>query len=61
MVSIIEGIAGNDIDIVESYDHIKDFTAQVAYGKTGVGLLEVGKEGLRYRHFVSGEELEVRD
>ena len=39
MTSIIEGTAGNDVEIVESYNGIKDFTANAKYGITGLGVV----------------------
>lgn len=41
MVSILEGIAGNDDKIVETYDKVKTYTAALSFGKTGVGLMTV--------------------
>ncbi len=53
MISIIEGIAGNDDKIVETYANVKNYTAALSYGKTGVGLLIVNQNGVKYQHFSS--------
>lgn len=41
MISIIDGIAGNDDKIVETYPGLQPFTAKVSFGQTGFGLLSV--------------------
>ncbi len=53
MVSILEGIAGNDDKIVETYGNVKNYTAALSYNKTGVGLLSVEQNGVKYQHFSS--------
>lgn len=50
-MSIIEGIAGNDEKIVETYENVKEYTAALSYGKTGVGMLTVGVSSVKYQHF----------
>lgn len=57
MISIVEGVAGNDRDIVESIDTIKAFTASHTIGETGFGVLEVSQTTVVYRHLstVRGE------
>lgn len=48
LVSIVEGIAGNDEIIVEFYLKILNFTAAVSYNKTGYGIMNVGDKSLTY-------------
>lgn len=43
MVSVIEGIAGNDDKIVEVYKVVNEYTAKLSFNKTGVGLLRVNR------------------
>jgi len=48
LVSIVEGIAGNDELIVEFYIKILNFTAAVSYAKTGYGVMKVNDSRLQY-------------
>lgn len=41
IISIVEGVAGNDKDIVESIDKIEDFTAAYTINETGFGVLSI--------------------
>ena len=50
LVSIVEGVAGNDKEIVESIDTIEDFTAAYTVSETGFGILEVSHDSVQYRH-----------
>lgn len=61
MVSILEGIAGNDDKIVETYDKIKPYTAALSFGKTGVGLMSVNPQSIKYQHFSSNNILTLED
>ena len=61
IISIIEGIAGNDEKIVEIYDNVKEYTAALSYGKTGVGMLTVGLSSVNYQHFSSENVLTLED
>lgn len=51
MVSIVEGIAGNDELIVEFYIKILNFTAAVSFNQTGFGIVDIGPTQLKYEHF----------
>lgn len=53
IVSIIEGIAGNEQKIIDSYEDVKDYTAALSFGKTGLGLLTAEQNSLNYKHFSS--------
>lgn len=57
----MEGIAGNEEKIVESYDSVKDYTAALSYGKTGVGLLTIDSVKAHYKHFSSDNTLTLED
>jgi hypothetical protein len=46
----VEGVAGNDQDIVESIDKIEDFTASYTAFETGFGVLEASPSKIVYRH-----------
>lgn len=61
ILSIVEGIAGNDEKIVESYPNVKEYTAALSYGKTGVGLLTVDSVKAKYQHFSSDNILTLED
>lgn len=50
LISIVEGVAGNDKDIVESIKKIKDFTAAYTVNETGFGILEATTDKIVYRH-----------
>lgn len=39
LITIVEGVAGNDKDIVESIDTIETFTAAYTINETGFGIL----------------------
>ena len=41
LISVVEGIAGNDDQIIENYESIQPFTASLSYGKTGYGIMSV--------------------
>lgn len=47
----MEGIAGNDKSIVESYGKLSNFTAAVSYNQTGYGVMGVGPKMMTYDHF----------
>lgn len=51
LVSIVEGVAGNDKDIVESIDKIEDFTAAYTVNETGFGILSVDSFEVVYSHY----------
>lgn len=51
LVSIVEGVAGNDKDIVESIDKIEDFTAAYTVNETGFGVLTVDSSEVVYNHY----------
>jgi hypothetical protein len=61
MVSIIEGIAGNDEKIVEVYKVVNDYIAKLSFNKTGVGLLTVSPIQLKFQHFFSDNILTLED
>lgn len=41
LVSVVEGIAGNDKSIVEEYGKLSNFTAALSYNITGYGIMNV--------------------
>ena len=49
-MSIVEGVAGNDRDIVEELTSIKKHTAAYTVNDTGFGILQVSMSTARYRH-----------
>lgn len=51
IVSIVEGVAGNDKDIVESIDTIEDFTAAYTINETGFGVLQIDQAAVNYIHY----------
>jgi hypothetical protein len=51
LISIVEGVAGNDKDIVESIDKIEDFTASYTINETGFGVLEIDESAVNYVHY----------
>lgn len=51
LISIVQGIAGNDELIVQFYIKILNFTAAVSYAKTGYGIMKVDSKRLQYEHF----------
>lgn len=51
IVSIVEGVAGNDEGIVESMDELKDITVSYTVNETGFGLLEIDSERAKYTHY----------
>lgn len=53
LVSVVEGIAGNDKSIVETYGKLSNFTAALSYNQTGYGIMEIGTKTLTYDHFKS--------
>jgi hypothetical protein len=61
MVSIVEATAGNDINMVESYDSLQNFTAAVSYNITGYGVLSVGPGKLSYSHYTSNDATNPMD
>lgn len=61
IVSIIEGIAGNDDKIVETYPQVKNYTAKLSFNKTGLGLITANSTQLNYKHFSSDNVLTLED
>jgi hypothetical protein len=51
IISIVEGVAGNDEGIVEEIDVIKPITASYTVNETGLGLLEVDSARVKYSHY----------
>ena len=51
LVSVVEGIAGNDDKIVESYGSIQPYTATLSFNQTGYGVMRVGQQSLSYEHY----------
>jgi hypothetical protein len=51
IVSLVEGVAGNDEGIVESIDELKDITVSYTVNETGFGMLEIDTEKAKYSHF----------
>lgn len=51
LISIIEGVGGNDKDMVDSLDKIETFTASYTVGETGFGIMDVSPSAITYRHF----------
>ena len=61
MVSVVEGAAGNDINLVESYTSLQNFTAAVSYNITGYGVLSVGQGKSSYSHYTSNDATNPMD
>jgi hypothetical protein len=53
--SIVEGIAGNDKSIVDSYGKLSNFTAALSYNITGFGIMKASPIKLSYDHYTSKE------
>jgi hypothetical protein len=53
IVSIVEGIAGNDDKIVEVYKVVNDYTAKLSFNKTGLGILTVSPLQVKFQHYSS--------
>ena len=53
LVSVVEGISGNDDKIVESYPQFEPYTAAVSYNQTGYGVLTFSKSDLIYQHYTA--------
>lgn len=51
LISVVEGIAGNDKSIVDKYDKVHNYTAALSYNQTGYGLASIGNKELKYEHF----------
>jgi hypothetical protein len=51
MLSIVEGVAGNDKDIVESYVKISNYTASYTANQTGFGVLSATQGKVKYIHY----------
>lgn len=51
LISIVEGIAGNDKSIVETYGKLSNFTAALSYNVTGYGIMNVNEKLLTYDHY----------
>jgi hypothetical protein len=51
IISIVEGVAGNDRDIVEKIDVIESFTASYTVNQTGFGIMSVDKKTVTYTHY----------
>lgn len=49
-MTIVEGVAGNDKNIVESIDKIKKSTASYTLNETGLGVMEISPSTACYRH-----------
>lgn len=61
LVSVVEGIAGNDKSIVESYGKLSNFTAALSYNVTGYGIMNVNSRQLTYDHYKSTDWLKPVD
>lgn len=53
LISVVEGVAGNDLSIAETYDNFHDFTAAYSYNVTGYGIVQIGSLRLNYWHYTS--------
>ena len=53
LISVVEGIAGNDKSIVETYGKLSNFTAALSYNVTGYGIMNVNEKTLTYDHYKS--------
>lgn len=62
LVTVVEGVAGNDKDIVEETYPLKSFTAAVTHNETGFGMLVVhNSTHLEYQHFSTKGGLHIAD
>lgn len=51
IISIVEGVAGNDKDIVENIETIESFTASYTINETGFGIMSVDDKTVTYTHY----------
>lgn len=51
LVSVVEGVAGNQISIAESMPQKMDYTAKYTVGETGFGVIKASKSQVSYSHF----------
>jgi hypothetical protein len=51
IISIMEGVAGNDEGIVESIDELKDIIFSYTVNETELGLLEIDSAKAKYTHY----------
>lgn len=51
LVSIVEGVAGNQVSITESMPQRMDYTARYTVGETGFGVIKASKSQVSYSHF----------
>lgn len=61
MTTIVEGTAGNDRNLVESYEGIQKFTAKAEFNKTGFGVLESKYGYFKYKHYNSVNTITLTD
>ena len=61
LLSVLEGIAGNDKNIVEEYDSVKPCTANLSFNQTGYGILTIDSRHFTYKHYESKDPKTVFD
>lgn len=62
LVSIVEGVAGNEKDIVEEKYKYKTFTAKGTVNETGYGIMTVfNTTHLEYKHYSTKDGLHEAD
>ena len=57
LLSIMEGIAGNDKNIVETKDKVQPATAFSSYNITGYGMLTFEGSSFSYEHFTNKDSI----
>lgn len=50
-MSVVEGVAGNQVSIAESMPQKMDYTAKYTVGETGFGVIKASKSQVSYSHF----------
>lgn len=51
LISVVEGVGGNDKDILTVMPEQKDYTAKYTVNETGFAVIESTKESVSYSHF----------
>ena len=57
----MEGIAGNDREIITTYPPEEDFTAAYVINNTGFGIMTLRDDSLTYDHVIYKNPFEAKD
>lgn len=60
-MSIVEGIAGNDREIIAAYPPDEPFTAAHVINNTGFGIMKLKPDSLTYDHVISKDAFVQKD